>query len=316
MPRNKLQGENDMNSGEGEKGTNYTRMPHEYLDFLIDKKRVQLTALQIIIYLKLVRELHGWTCKEKALSQSKLADEIGVPFKKFNAALQDLISAGIVKKRKIKGQRMHMFTFNEKLFGRVLCVEEPKEMDLKELNIPKKGIIASIPEKGITSIPNMGILTIPEKGIRESRKITKLKGNSVSKERKDIIKDISLSKFLEFLKDQPPVVRPRWERVISDILKKNPSDDLLLSVAISMVHKNRKDFQGSPIKRSIIGLFESLDWSLVRDTVLMNYRKEKEREELKKTVEMSNKQKEEQVVNVTELAPYWQKYANKGNTEK
>lgn len=295
---------------------------NEILDFLISKKKIQLSGLQVMIILKLVREIYGWGLTEKSLSQKSIAEGISVPLKRVNPAINELAFSKIIKMEKVKGKKHYVYSFNEELFGRKSLTDEPKGLNLNALyipeDIPKMGNEADIPKMGNEHIPNLRIVHIPFLGIRKTRKLVKLKRNSCSKDiSKDNLKDISLGKFSEFLKTQVPSIRRRWEKVIPDILKANPSDDLLLLIAIEMVHRTKKDFMGQRIHRSIVGLFEKMEWSLVRDTVLINYRKEKEREEMKKTVEEVKKreviEKSEQKVDIDNISPLYKHYAfNKG----
>lgn len=293
-------------------------IPIEQLEFLMNRKNIELNGRHWSILMCLFRELHGWGQAEKCIPQQRMEELTGLHHSHFNVALNELIASGIINKKKVPGERSLYFTLNREVFGRVLATEEPsrvmwtgQEVPTTVTKVTNLVTFTKVPKPVTSEVTNLVTLSGTVLVTRKSRKLPKLKRNLAPIYNLKDMKDISLSEIHSFLKAAPRATKARWERLISEILLKNPKDVQLLLLAIEMVHKEKKDFMGVAIHSSIIGLFEKTEWSVMKDALLDKIKREREKRETENDVEKTRRQlqKEVEEIDVSKLSPQNRKYA-------
>jgi DNA-binding transcriptional regulator GbsR (MarR family) len=309
MDATNLQGQTKDPGGDEKKGRYFLMIPIEMLEFLINRKNIELTGRHWSIIGAVWRELQGWGDNEKAITQKTMEELTGIHHGDLVISLRQLVDGKILTKKKIKGQRSAIYTFNRETFSRVLATDEPQQVTWKGSNIlPFVKGSKPLPVTSSNVLPMNSSKLLP----RESRKLPKLKRNLAPIYKIDKIDTLSHAEIQKFLATQARAIRSRWERYISEILLKNPEDCSLLLYAIEYVHKERKDFLDAPIKRSIIGLFESTEWASIKIVLLAKMKREKEKIEIQKTVDESRRQLHEQVEQrkpkEDEMSPYWREF--------
>lgn len=287
------QATNEVASREGEKKQegNFTPVPNEVIEFLMNRKKADLTSREYALMFFLIRELQGWAYEFKPIQLSDFIEGTGIEKQNILPALESLVTKrNLIKKVKLPGYRTPLYGFNKEIFGRILASQEPKKFFSsgkgKVINLMTFKVLNSMPLEVIESMTNKRHLQAVEAAERAAK--------DISNTCKYNLREIS-----EFLKAQRKQNRERWEGIINGILERYPRDELLLWKTIELVHKTQKDLFGNPIRRSILGLFEG-DWAIMR--VSMEARlNQMEMERIKKEKREEN---EKRMAEVKKILPF------------
>lgn len=240
-----------------EKG-NFTQVPNEVIEYLMNRKKADLTSREYSIMFFLIRELQGWAYEYKPIEICDFVEGTGMEKQNLIPALAALIEdRKLVNKKKLPGYRTPLYGFNKEIFGRILAAQEPKKFfssgNGKVINLMTFKVLNSMPLEVINLMTEKRRLAALAAADRASKHIP----NTC----KYTLREIS-----EFLEPQRKQTKNRWEAIIDRVLTDYPNDEWLLWTAIDLVHKTQKDLFGNPIRRSVIGLFDG-DWSVMRVTM-------------------------------------------------
>lgn len=98
---------------------NFTQVPNELLEFLMQHEDLNGTELKVCIFL--IRQLTGWDYEFKPIEIETFLREIrGSNERSIKEALKTLIAKKVILKVKVPGYRHNCFAFNKDLIGRVL----------------------------------------------------------------------------------------------------------------------------------------------------------------------------------------------------
>lgn len=296
---------------------NFTQVPNEVIEYLMNRKKADLTSREYAIMFFLIRELQGWAYEYKPIEIAEYVEGTGMEKQNLIPALSCLIDERrLVTKVKLPGFRTPLYGFNKEVFGRILASQEPKKFysagNGKVINLMTFKVLNSMPLEVINSMT-------------EKKRLAALEAASrASKDTSNTSIKISIKELRDFVDTQRRQTKTRWEAIINSVLTDYPGDEFLLWCAIDLVHKTREDLFGRPIKRSIIGLFEG-DWQVMRvameaklNQMEMAAIKAQKKAENEKRLEAARNEKpapKEGLENVSEMLPWLKKYATMGQTQ-
>ncbi len=292
-----------------EKG-NFTQVPNEVIEYLMNRKKADLTSREYSIMFFLIRELQGWAFEFKPIELADFIEGTGMEKQNLIPSLATLVEdRRLINKRKLPGYRTPLYGFNKEIFGRILATQEPRRFfsagNGKVINLMTFKVLNSMPLEVInlmTQKKRLAALVAAERASKD-----------ISNTCKYNLREIS-----EFLEPQRKQTKNRWIGIINRILEVYPNDEWLLWSAIDLVHRTREDLFGRPIRRSIIGLFEG-DWQVMRvameakiNQIELEAAKQKKKEENQRAVHATREESPvPDEVDISKLSPLFQKFARK-----
>jgi hypothetical protein len=234
----------------------FAQVVHE-ISARLAKEKLNTRESQLIWFF--VRHLIGYRAKWRPFKIELMISFTGLSKQKIHPAILSLLEKKLIEKKRIKGLRYALYAFNEQTFGRILVgdvIMTQARIDSKVIDLETFKVLKS------------RTLKVREVDTFKNQRSATGAGSQKAKEISNIELKISLREISEFLLNQPRQTKRRWEAFVAKVLRSFPEDESLLWFAIEYVHKNGKDFFGNSIKRSVIGLFESCEWVILKAAVI------------------------------------------------
>ncbi len=299
----------DKNTGD------YVMITREVIKVLL---RPDLNGQEKSIILYVADNTVGYHCQFRDFSISEFITDLAIPERTLKRALSHVLTLKILKRKHI-GNKQYEYALNEEFFGRIY----PGEINnVRYLDRYKKDETKCQP--GHNVVPTVAQRSA-NTGTTKDRRAAPVADTRKIKHTSNIVLNISLSRFEDFVLRQPRATRSRWERFLMETLNRNPGDQDVLLAAIHRIEATGKDLFGEPIKRSMVALFEKTEWVLMRESLFAIMRAEKEQEDKKRKAEEQkslleseknkNHLQEQEVDTSTITIPYFRKLAeNKGRS--
>ncbi len=262
----------------------FVMIVREILRALYDREKGHFTAEEKSIILFLA----DWTIGQHAYARGATIQDFmngtHIPERTVFAILKNLIEEGVLIKEKQKGIRSFFFALNVEFFGRVYPgpIENVYYLEKFENGAKVHTSAPSNCESMHTKHAAVSTFKTRKSAARANSASPNISTN--------ISINISQRELLDFVTSRSVNSKKRWIKVINNIVDRNPEDQSCLWLAIEICQTTQKDFMGNPIRSSILSLFESSDWEVIRSLVLEKSKKEKERRENEKLIEETRKQ--------------------------
>lgn len=311
------------NGGAKQKLGDYTMVVSEILRALYDRRIIRLSSDEKSILLYLIHKTIGQHCELRQIKPTDFMKDTGIPRSIVFDALKTLTAKQLIKKEKQKGVRAYFYAVNKDYFERIYPKEIPNIYYMDKFRKSENPDSQSMDSTDFESRSSQTFKNSKNQTGKGHQSDSSGKQKNAPQIFPQIFPHISLNKdFRAFVEAKPRATRGRWERLIQEILSKSPGDHNFLLYAIERIDRTQKDLHGAQIRSSVIALFESTEWEIMKSTLMVILEKEKAEQEKRRRIEEQERMlrdakaqiPDSQEVNLDNLSPLFRKYATMGQS--
>lgn len=240
--------------GGNEREGDYVMVVREILRGLSDQRIVRLSSDEKSLAFIVLERTIGFHCELREISLSEFIESTGISKRHVIRSLKSLQQKQVLKREKKEKTRSYIYGLNKEFFQRIYPYNIKNVYYMPNTKVTEQ----SLPKCQDGHLKGAQMVTL-------NPRVSATSANSAeSKYTSNIVLKISLKEMRDFLNSRSHNSKKRWSVVIGNVLRKYPDDEKHLWGAIELIYKTQKDLLDSPIRSSVISLFENTEWETMK----------------------------------------------------